>query len=317
MLFLYCRSFLASQWGACCVFAILLLFSGCANVPPHMRVVEGIRPENADKDVRFRTTYFFRVYDFCYDDKARTKLQPVSDSLYRFVMTGKANVFANRVRFESGTLKASQIDPFGATIEFDDETNRMRFVPEAEVQARARSSQVQQQIEALIELKRNLIKLNQTDGEDSAVDSSTLEALDKSINALVASGLTPNPAIEAAAESGDPETVLVCPPGSEIQRGFQIMGPQGVKTFDQDERLIMAMSSDAKPLLAALEEVSGRFLKAEEEKTSSEAFLLSIVREQLRVSEMNRSVLAHPEPKDAQALLAAVRSQLAPPQANE
>ncbi|MFC1747612.1 hypothetical protein ACFL2V_02270, partial [Pseudomonadota bacterium] len=44
--------------------AILLTISACT-VPTHMRVRDGDDPANIDKDVRFRTTYYFRVFDQC------------------------------------------------------------------------------------------------------------------------------------------------------------------------------------------------------------------------------------------------------------
>lgn len=44
------------------------------------------------------------------------------------------------------------------------------------------------------------------------------------------------------------------------RRGFQIMGPEGMRPFDQDQRLILAMHSSAKPLIETLSEYSGRLL---------------------------------------------------------
>ena len=44
--------------------AIGVGMAGCA-VPEHQRVRDGVEPEHVDTDVRFRTTYFFRVFDFC------------------------------------------------------------------------------------------------------------------------------------------------------------------------------------------------------------------------------------------------------------
>ena len=40
----------------------------------------------------------------------------------------------------------------------------------------------------------------------------------------------------------------LCPSGAIRRKGFQLMGPEGIKEFDQDERLIMAMYTGATPL---------------------------------------------------------------------
>lgn len=269
--------------------------SGCT-LPEHLRVETGKTPQYADKDVRFRTTYYFRVFDYCYDVRSKSDTQPVTDSLYRFVMTGKANAYGNEVRFESGTLKASDIDPFGATVEYDENTGRFRFVPEAEVQAEARRNRAEEEIEALVRLKRRLMEMR-TFGDKAelpegatrqdVIDDTTIKALDTQIKNLVNLGLAPQ-TITTTQKLGDAEQVLVCPAGSEVQRGFQIMGPEGIKTFDQDERLIMAMSASGQPIISALKELSGRFLKAEEAKRGTADILLPLTLEQLRVSKMER-----------------------------
>ena len=76
----------------------------------------------------------------------------------------------------------------------------------------------------------------------------------------------------------DPNTAQRCPEGTERRRGFQIMGPEGVATFNQDQRLILAMSSSGKPLIGALKELSGRILA---EHGSGNDPLLSLVQESL------------------------------------
>ena len=45
-----------------------------------------------------------------------------------------------------------------------------------------------------------------------------------------------------------------------LRRGFQILGPEGWRTFNQDERLIMAMNATGEPLIATMQELSGRVL---------------------------------------------------------
>ena len=111
-----------------------------ARFPNTNEFVMAWSPRHVDTDVRFRTTYFFRVFDFCpplrrdYAEGASgigsgastsrapadevfspgtSRLLILTDSLYRFRMTGKANALTTQIHFESGTLRASEIDPFG------------------------------------------------------------------------------------------------------------------------------------------------------------------------------------------------------------
>jgi hypothetical protein len=53
---------------------------------------------------------------------------------------------------------------------------------------------------------------------------------------------------------------LLCSNGQQARRGFQILGPEGFRTFDQDERLLMAVSYGAKPVISLLQELSSRKL---------------------------------------------------------
>lgn len=270
--------------------------AGCGSIPEKMQVVEGATPANADRDVRFRTTYYFRVFDYCHGDNVRGRQQPTTDSLYRFVMTGKANAYANRVRFESGTLKASQIDPFGATVERDPGTGRHRFVSESEVQARARRAAALEEINSLLAVRAKLSAL-QGDG-----DAPSLTWINDAITNAT-KDISASPPGSAAGALGPPSESPACPNGTEVQRGFQIMGPQGVKTFDQEDRLILAMSSDAKPLIAALSEVSGRILKSEAAEASAAELQLNLLKEQLTVTRMNQHVAEFREPEQTEQLL--------------
>ena len=139
------------------------LMAGCA-VPPHQQVREGVDPEHIDTDVRFRATYYFRVFDFCPPEKrdyvatgsgirngsssqraadddmfspGDSKLLILTDSLYRFRMAGEANALTTTIHFESGALRASEIDPFGSNVEFDQENQRFYRVSHRETKQRA------------------------------------------------------------------------------------------------------------------------------------------------------------------------------------
>ncbi|MBI1765339.1 MAG: hypothetical protein HYR56_28320 [Acidobacteria bacterium] len=78
-----------------------------------------------------------------------------------------------------------------------------------------------------------------------------------------------------------------CPRGSTKKRGFQVLGPEGVRTFNQDERLVMAMSSDAKPLISVLKDLSSRVL---DQKANASDQLLPIATERLHISEAQRAL---------------------------
>ena len=95
------------------------------------------------------------------------------------------------------------------------------------------------------------------------------------------------------------------------RRGFQVLGPEGWRTFDQDERLIMAMSSSNRPLIGALRELSSRFLR---EQPVGQELLLPIAEERLRVSEARRAVDLDAG-KDPAVLLGAVTAIIAAPDA--
>lgn len=289
--------------------AITACLSGCA-VPGHMRVTEGVSPENVDKDVRYRATYYFRVIDSCHDPYTGKSTQPEADSLYRFVMTGKANAYANRVRFESGTLKASQIDPFGATVELDKDSGRYRFVSEKEVQADATRKASAKELDEWIERRKKLSALvEDADAVEKTTLLSAIRNIDGNISTLASAGL--NPDLSSFAVSPD-DTAVDCPAGSQARRGFQIMGPQGIKTYNQDERLLLAMTSDARPLMAALSESSGRFLKAENAERSTSELELGLIREQLKVARMDRSEAIYSDPKQVDTLISDIKAQLEP-----
>jgi len=69
------------------------------------------------------------------------------------------------------------------------------------------------------------------------------------------------------------------------RKGFQILGPEGWRTFDPDERLIMAMHSSNKPLTSTLSQLSQRVLNAHKAEEES---LIPLVEARLRASEAQR-----------------------------
>src|SRR5690349_19937094 len=125
------------QWHAAAAPLLILmlpclaLLSAC--VPQHMRIENANNPKYEDEDVRFRATYYFRVFDYCADSGVAGKA-PLIDTLYRFRMTGKARSLTTQVHFESGTLTASQIDPLGANVVYDERNKQYYFKSQAESQ---------------------------------------------------------------------------------------------------------------------------------------------------------------------------------------
>lgn len=178
--------------------ASALALSACADVPPQFRVDTGAEPRYEDKTVRFRTTYYFRVFDLCEglnadgtevdltpaefvdpnnplfarNDRAKA-LRLEKDSLYRFTMTGKALAITNKVHFESGTLKSWQIDPFGASVEYDEDSGRFFFQSQEATERAARRNKQRndqyQEIRRLLELKK--------DADLAAVAADQIDAL--------------------------------------------------------------------------------------------------------------------------------------------
>ena len=124
----------------------------------------------------------------------------------------------------------------------------------------------------------------QTQGGDSTaanqlkrVMAKVGEGIERQLAGVVAApgGASPK---DSSAMSDSKPVDAGCPEGTELQRGFQIMGPEGVATFNQDQRLGMAMTSIGKPLLGALKELSGRMLS---EHGSPGDVVLPLVREEL------------------------------------
>ena len=406
-----------------CVLPIVatVLFAACAR-PPSATVGEGADPFQIDKDVAFRTTYYFRVFDYCVarklkNDKFNEVVVPLTDSLYRFRMSGKANTLISDVKFESGTLKAWEVDPFGAKVEYDPESRRVRVISPHEVATDARRAAIIRDVRKMLKLRDELNALPKK-GESSppTIDGGVLGALDnglkskieqltrlssgpyvdnfdpsastplsdeqrsallkdeltkvlaaafpkvsvEDIRAIVDAGFgvgsstfdafdpgrpgfveratvltiskaVPNAKLlkdfqsqnkqsplakyknsDGAADTGkiddliktlsarltqseqylrarfaqgDQLPAIQCPKDAPVRRGFQVLGPEGWRTFDQDERLLLAMSASAQPLISTLKDLSNRILNA---RDNPSAELLPIVLEQKLLSEAGR-----------------------------
>lgn len=106
----------SSRWSRLVATPILLAavaaVGGCS-MPKAMRVETANHPTHKDEYVRFRTTYYFRVYDYCADVPG-APVRVLANALYRFRMTGKAHSLTSAMRFEAGTLPKDVIDPVDA-----------------------------------------------------------------------------------------------------------------------------------------------------------------------------------------------------------
>ena len=226
---------------------LLLVCTRCSewfDVSSTFRVDSGIEPKYQDDQVRFRTTYYLRVFDFCdvamgkespnkYKDrlggyikyghkviggltsKEKGELYILKDSLHRFRMTGKASALFNDLHFESGVMDAKALDPFGQTVDFSEETGKF-------------------------------VSPRMTDSASSSFQSQVSENL--------------------------------CPSGNPIVRKFFLLGPEGMRELLGNERLVMAMYTNAKPLINSLNQLAGQ--KSNQEAKASLPFDLEFFRAQ-------------------------------------
>jgi hypothetical protein len=352
------------RWMNALLACTMALLMGACAVPVHMQVDTGQHPKYQDKDVRFRTTYYFRVFDYCADlpdDPQGSRIQvPFKiDSLYRFRMTGKANSLTTRVIFESGTLTAGQIDPFGATVAYDEKNEQFYFKSQNQVQREAARSRQFKELDRLVNQYRDLSQaLDSKAGENnSGVDQSLLQnfktlidrqlgliggqpgskptaqelqvlvearaghqtkgkELDEIINkkkknfaesagedkealanelkelekelklekalinfyADLIRQLAKTPSQQITLLSQTPDSQNYC---QNLARGFQILGPEGWRTFNQDDRLIMAMTTSGEPLIGTLNELSGRVL---DNQPIPAELLLPLIKEELLIT---------------------------------
>jgi len=257
------------------VSCMALLSVGCASwigeVPSQLRVDTGIEPDKQDKYVRFRTTYYFRVVDSCKVEdgikgndyelrvggfKARKQGLPkiVNDSLYRFRMSGQASALFNTIHFESGVLRAEQIDPFGSGIAYDKSTRTFRVEPASTRRGRAERDETYAEIEKLRKLYVDVGKEGQPitlQPEVAVLIKRQLQILAEGSDLYDGNGTT-------LAKVND--QAVRCPDGRPAKRSFYLYGPEGVRELDPDERLLMAMSSDSKPVISLLQQMSNKQL---------------------------------------------------------
>ena len=304
------RVTLASTAGLCAI-----LLSGCT-VPAHMRVDTHDHPALEDREVRYRTTYYFRVFDPCQSVTGN----PGVDTLYRFRMTGKAHSLFSDVHFESGTLKASEIDPFGANVAFDAQNRRFSASTREQAEADARWETDFARLQRLLDVYEKTprdqsdrkTKLNNLidalvasmSGSNGALSEEQMvqlaDVVQKAVN--IAADEQKKLLEEIKEKLDNKITALPTTAGNCAQaRGFQILGPEGFRTFAQDERLLLAMSSSGKPLISTLQELSNRVL--DPAAPSAAEIELPLIREQLLLSRMDRALDGFDDSDDVQGSL--------------
>jgi len=262
------------------LFLILICagLAGCTigDVPAALRIDSGMDPDKQDQYTRFRTTYYFRVLDSCtiidqnlvdgakepaklkeylklgaFTERQLGKTKVVNDTVYRFRMTGKASALFNKVNFGSGVLRADQIDPFGSSVEY----KNGHF--EVKTGSIARHNEMRRAAIDEINELRHLHDQMATDKVQGLGTDELRTIIRDKVKLLNGSG-----AALSLADSDKTSSNAHCPDGRPIKKSYFLYGPEGVRELDPDERLLMAMSSDSKPLISMLEELSGRQRKA-------------------------------------------------------
>lgn len=167
--------------------------SGVGDVPVGLRVDTGLEPQHIDEQVRFRTTYYFRVLEGCplepndYTEVSRQGpfvkrisgfFMPLSDSLYRFRMTGQAAALFNKIHFESGVLRKEQIDPFGSTVRFNQKTNSFLPISADQLRSQAKGDAAMNEISRMRKLLAEFKKdTNLSEESKQAIESQLKEII--------------------------------------------------------------------------------------------------------------------------------------------
>lgn len=327
----------------------VMAISGCASlgdVPAALRVDSGLDPQHIDDQVRFRTTYYFRVLSGCQIDttpkdersadsspfmkRVRGEFKPLSDSLYRFRMTGQAAALYSKVHFESGVLKKSQIDPFGSAIRYNEQTNSFLPVSADDLQADVKRQIARGEIhdlralyqeirddkylestaretllakvvliiedrleqlkplravsvppravvidkpkesaeasdkpsvqpdlktgEQATELQTKLNEANEALANQKTKEKATLQDLSKTIEGRLEE-------LDAAKSRGEAKKNASCS-GRPTETKYYLLGPEGAKELDPNDRLLLALSLESKPLIGALQQLSARKFQA-------------------------------------------------------
>ncbi len=294
----------------------VLLTLGACDVPQSMHVTAGMEPRVEDDSVRFRTTYYFRVFDVCETPQPTTngtsansalggpQQQLAKDSIYRFRMTGKASSLFSKVHFESGTLKSYQIDPFGADVAFDNTNGRFYVRSQDETQADARHGATMARIRMYEEARNRQGVSDTAKAEYDALIHGAIRSLDTAAPPAPLASEVARRLVAASTEAQDAaiaarRAALV----AESKTEAQIADDQGMKDL---LRAVTAHSESQKKLrtdLIGLFTEAGK--AAGDAVTSAEKTVKAVDEKKLPENADEKTRKAHDE------LRAAVRLQLA------
>ena len=241
------------SWITGIFFLSLSILPGCTwDIYDSMHVTKGNAPEMQDDDVLFRNIYYFRVFEYCPTKKGKIFTK---DNLFRFRMTGKGYpLFLNKVRFEAGTLHKSEIDPFGNPITFDKKSGHFRYTTKQEIELEKKNFTMEvfdKEYEHLLQLAEKL-----DDNKNPLKDSKLFkEYIDTRINDLTK-------AVKSQPMVSDSPSgfVTACNNGNNPKQEFWILGPEGWRRFNADDRLVLAMSTSGEPIIGPMKELAGRIL---------------------------------------------------------
>lgn len=271
------------------------MLAGCT-VPKPMQVDSGAAPEYDDDKVRFRTTYYFRVVSLCGEGINPNNSNLIeTDSLYRFRMTGKAGELANKIHFESGILHKNIIDPFGTVIRYDEDTGSAYVASHDEIMRESKRKMLLSEIDEYLKfLESDKIKNDDIKKPFLELIQNNIQNIKKLDSPQQGLGINPvpTPTPKNTKTSVLTETIKNdCDVGK--RKAFQILGPQGMATYDQDQRLILSMSTNAKPLVSMLKELAARMMPRQTNAIENQ---LLIVNERSRLKD-TESIMINLESK--------------------
>lgn len=361
------KSFLKYKFARI-LFSLMLItaLTGIGCMPRSMTIRTGSEPRYQDDDTRFKTVYYFRVFEYCKNPTTSVQnnnQKPQKDNLYRFIMTGKGSSLWNDIHFESGFLHKSEIDPLGALITYDSEDRQFRFKSQREIESTKRKKileDVNEEFNQLVQLnkmyygiaKKSLAKADSSEPAKANKKDSPSENKEASLeNAKPGENGSPSTPNRTSSETAKPEKMDFGASGKKLEEflvkraeslissfqektsSFQqntstsgnspslcdnnspatqeswVLGPEGWRRFDPDERLILAMSSSGKPLISAMKELSGRILNEKSDSSDNREILLE---EQSKISEALRKLPDSKTEQSSQTIVNGVIETLSP-----
>ncbi|MBD1557119.1 hypothetical protein HC752_09220 [Vibrio sp. S9_S30] len=334
-----------SKTGLSIVLCTFIL-TGCMSSNVKWR--EGSQPDNKDEWVRFKTNYFFRVINSCEPPKPRILRNAkdsilstnngymLSDTLYRFTLTGKAHPW-NAVKFEAGTLLANQIDPFSTHVMYDKTSKEIKTASVGSTASINTTNEQQTKLDTInAEIKTVAEKLDKEQAKNNVKNQTLIDSYQRQLGLLENArseifrflyGNKVEPPFELSNEESkkiknsetfrnlnddqrdkinkdldnnilsfssfnspffellDSKTIEKhhsklqridspsvqsasaytrsdCPPGFSRNHGFLILGPEGWKHFDPEERLLLAMYTSEAPLISTMTKLSQKMTQA-------------------------------------------------------